>query len=139
MNFSIGQKVIDTEIKALSLMKKTLSKNQFDKAVNIIYKTPGRIIISGIGKSGHIASKIASTFSSIGSTSSFLHPSEANHGDLGMITKKIVLFLFQTQGRLQELTNLILHCKKLKIPIISITSEVDSTLSKESLIYSNYS
>ena len=63
MNFSIGQKVIDTEIKALSLMKKTLSKNQFDKAVNVIYKTPGRIIISGIGKSGHIGSKISSALS----------------------------------------------------------------------------
>ena len=134
MNFSIGQKVIDTEIKALSLMKKTLSKNQFDKAVNVIYKTPGRIIISGIGKSGHIASKIASTFSSIGSTSSFLHPSEANHGDLGMITRKDFAILISNSGETSELTNLILHCKKLKIPIISITSEVDSTLSKESLI-----
>ena len=93
MTFAIGQNVIDIEIKALNLLKKSLSKVQFQMAVNYLYKTPGKIIISGIGKSGHIGSKISSTLSSIGSSSFFLHPSEANHGDLGVITKNDCLIL----------------------------------------------
>ena len=97
MNFSTGQKVIDIEIKALNLMKNSISRNQFELAVNILFKTSGKIIVSGMGKSGHIASKIASTFSSIGGSSFFLHPSEANHGDLGMVTKKVILLkIFQS-------------------------------------------
>ena len=88
MTFSIGQNVIDIEIEALNLLKKSISKVQFETAINYLYKTSGKIIISGIGKSGHIGSKISSTLSSIGSSSFFLHPSEANHGDLGMIKKK---------------------------------------------------
>ena len=71
MTFSIGQNVIDIEIKALKLLKKSISRNQFETAVNFLYKTTGKIIISGIGKSGHIASKISSTLSSIGSSSLF--------------------------------------------------------------------
>ena len=71
MTFSIGQNVIDIEIKALKLLKKSISRNQFETAVNFLYKTSGKIIISGIGKSGHIASKISSTLSSIGSSSFF--------------------------------------------------------------------
>ena len=132
MNFSVGQKVIDIEIKALNLMKKSISKDQFELAVSILFKTSGKIIIAGIGKSGHIASKIASTFSSIGASSFFLHPSEANHGDLGMVTKKDCVILISNSGETSELINLILHCKKLNIPIVSITSEKKSTLSKES-------
>ena len=132
MNFSTGQKVIDIEIKALNLMKNSISRNQFELAVNILFKTSGKIIVSGMGKSGHIASKIASTFSSIGGSSFFLHPSEANHGDLGMVTKKDCVILISNSGETSEMINLILHCKKLNIPIVSITSEEKSTLSIES-------
>ena len=91
-----------------------------------MYKTNGKIVVSGIGKSGHIASKISSTLSSIGSPSFFIHPSEANHGDLGMITKDAVI-LISNSGETLELSNIILHCKKLQVPIVSITSEKDST------------
>ncbi|MAI29060.1 MAG: KpsF/GutQ family sugar-phosphate isomerase [Pelagibacteraceae bacterium TMED124] len=132
MTFSIGQNVIDIEIRALNLLKKSLSKIQFQMAVNYLYKTSGKIIISGIGKSGHIGSKISSTLSSIGSSSFFLHPSEANHGDLGMVTKKDCMILISNSGESSELLNLILFCKKIKIPIISITSEGKSTLAKQS-------
>ena len=132
MTFSIGQNVIDIEIEALNLLKKSISKVQFETAVNYLYKTSGKIIISGIGKSGHIGSKISSTLSSIGSSSFFLHPSEANHGDLGMIKKKDCIILISNSGESSELLNLILFCKKIKIPIISITSEAKSTLAKQS-------
>ena len=131
MEIKTGRQVIDIEIKALNLLKNYISKD-FVKVVNLLLKNKGKIIVSGIGKSGHIASKIASTFSSVGSPSFYIHPSEANHGDLGMLEKKDVVILISNSGETSELINLILYCKKLGIPIISITSELDSTLSRES-------
>ena len=130
MNLKTGIAVIDIEIKSLLLLKKKLSKS-FNDAVELLYKTNGKIVVSGIGKSGHIASKISSTLSSIGSPSFFIHPSEANHGDLGMITKKDAVILISNSGETLELSNIILHCKKLQVPIVSITSEKDSTPSKK--------
>ena len=131
MEIKTGRLVIDIEIKALNLLKNYISKD-FVKVVNLLLKNKGKIIVSGIGKSGHIASKIASTLSSVGSPSFYIHPSEANHGDLGMLEKKDVVILISNSGETSELINLILYCKKLGIPIISITSELNSTLSRES-------
>ena len=131
MEIKTGRQVIDIEIKALSLLKSYISKD-FVKVVNLLLNNKGKIIVSGIGKSGHIASKIASTLSSVGSPSFYIHPSEANHGDLGMLEKKDVVILISNSGETSELINLILYCKKLGIPIISITSELNSTLSRES-------
>ena len=131
MEIKTGRQVIDIEIKALNLLKNYISED-FVKVVNLLLKNKGKIIVSGIGKSGHIASKIASTLSSVGSPSFYIHPSEANHGDLGMLEKKDVVILISNSGETSELINLILYCKKLGIPIISITSEHDSTLSRES-------
>ena len=130
-DLTIGNSVIDTEIKSLKLLKKKMSEN-FDKAIKVLYQTNGKIVVSGIGKSGHIASKISSTLSSIGSPSFFLHPSEANHGDLGMITKGDAVILISNSGETQELSTIILHCRKLKVPIVSITSELGSTLAQKS-------
>ena len=126
-----GKSVIDTEIKSLVLMRKKMS-GSFDRAIKLLYQTKGKIVVSGIGKSGHIASKISSTLSSIGSPSFYLHPSEANHGDLGMITKGDTVILISNSGETQELSTIIIHCKKLKVPIVSITSELDSTLARKS-------
>ena len=131
MEIKTGRQVIDTEIKALNLLKNYISKD-FVKVVNLLLKNKGKIIVSGIGKSGHIASKIASTLSSVGSPSFYIHPSEANHGDLGMLEKKDLVILISNSGETSELINLILYCKKLGISIISITSEPNSTLSRES-------
>ena len=126
-----GKIVIDTEIKALVKLRDALS-NEFKEAINILKNTKGKIVVSGIGKSGHIAKKISSTLSSIGSSSFFIHPAEANHGDLGMITKDECLILISNSGETVELFNLIVHSQKLKVPIISITSERKSTLAKKS-------
>ena len=133
MEIKTGRQVIDIEIKALSLLKSYISKD-FVKVVNLLLNNKGKIIVSGIGKSGHIASKIASTLSSVGSPSFYIHPSEANHGDLGMLEKKDAIILISNSGETSELINLILYCKKIGIPIISITSELNSTLSRESNI-----
>ena len=131
MEISSGKSVIDSEINALNLLKNSID-NSFKNAINLLLNVKGKIIISGIGKSGHIASKISSTLSSIGSPSFFIHPSEANHGDLGMITGKDVIILISNSGETIELFNLILYCKKIKVPIISITSNLQSTLSLKS-------
>ena len=126
-----GKIVIDTEIKALVKLRDSLSY-EFKEAIHILKNTRGKIVVSGIGKSGHIAKKISSTLSSIGSSSFFIHPAEANHGDLGMITKDECLILISNSGETVELFNLIVHSQKLKVPIISITSERNSTLAKKS-------
>ena len=133
MEIKTGKKVVEVEIEALKMLKKRISKD-FSDVVNLLFSCKGKIVISGIGKSGHIASKIASTLSSIGSPSFYIHPSEANHGDLGMLEKKDVVILISNSGETSELINLILYCKKIKIPIISITSELNSTLSRESTL-----
>lgn len=133
MEIETGKNVIDIEIKALQLLKNHLTE-EFTKAVRVLSNIKGKIIISGIGKSGHIAQKIASTFSSIGSSSFFVHPSEANHGDLGMITNNDCVLLISNSGETIELFNIILHCNKMKIPTISITSDETSTLAKKTQI-----
>ena len=127
MFIKIAEKVIDTEIRALTLLKNQMS-HEFNRAVNLLFQTKGKICVSGIGKSGHIAKKISSTFSSIGSPSFFIHPSEANHGDLGMITKKECVILISNSGETFELSNMINYCKKQKVPIVGITSKKNSTL-----------
>ena len=109
MEIKTGRQVIDIEIKALNLLKITFQR--FCKSCKFTFKNKGKIIVSGIGKSGHIASKIASTLSSVGSPSFYIHPSEANHGDLGMLEKKDVVILISNSGETSELINLILYCK----------------------------
>ena len=133
MEIKTGKSVIDIEIKALGLLKNSISKS-FRDAVLTLHQTKGKIVLSGIGKSGHIAKKISSTLSSIGSPSFFIHPAEANHGDLGMISRNESVVLISNSGETIELFNIILHCQKLKTPIIAITAERSSTLSKNSSI-----
>ena len=97
MEIKTGKKVVEVEIEALKMLKKRISKD-FSDVVNLLFLCKGKIVISGIGKSGHIASKIASTLSSIGSPSFYIHPSEANHGDLGMLEKKDCIILISNSG-----------------------------------------
>lgn len=126
-----GRSVIHSEIKALESLKENLDLS-FVKAVNVLFKNEGKIIVCGMGKSGHIAKKISSTFSSIGSPSFFLHPAEAIHGDLGMISKKDCIILISNSGETPELFSILIYCKKHKIPMIAITSNPKSTLAKKS-------
>src|SRR6185312_12555768 len=88
----------------------------------------GRIIVSGMGKSGHIARKIAATLSSTGSPAYFVHPAEASHGDLGAVTRDDVLIMLSWGGETAELSHLITHARRFRIPLIGIASTPDSTL-----------
>ena len=128
---SIAHKVISLEIEALKKLKKSLNKN-FEKAVNAIVNCQSKIILCGVGKSGLIASKIASTFASVGTPSFNLSASEASHGDLGMISKKDILIIISNSGETKELKNIIQFANRNKILLIGIVSKKDSVLYKAS-------
>ena len=123
--------VINLEIKGLTKLKKSLNSS-FNKAVNEIAKCNSKVILCGVGKSGLIASKIAATFSSIGTPSFFLSASNSSHGDLGSITKKDILILMSYSGETNELKNIIQYANRNKILLIGIVSKKDSTLYKAS-------
>ncbi len=102
----------------------------FITAIDLIRDCKGRIIISGMGKSGHIANKIAATLASTGTPSFFIHPAEASHGDLGMITKQDVVVLLSNSGETKELRDIIFYCKRFDIPLIAIVRRAESELAK---------
>ena len=126
-----GREVLNTEASALRNLSIGLDKN-FIEAVNLIIKLEGKLILSGVGKSGNIASKIASSFTSTGVPSIYLNPVDASHGDMGIIKSGDVLIVLSNSGESHELSDLIDFAKKKKIKIISITSNKKSLLSKNS-------
>ncbi|MCW5691176.1 MAG: KpsF/GutQ family sugar-phosphate isomerase [Pseudolabrys sp.] len=102
----------------------------FAAAIDLIKAASGRVIVTGMGKSGHIGNKIASTFASTGTPASFVHPAEASHGDLGMITKQDVILALSWSGETAELKNLIDYSRRHDIGLIALSSNADSTLAK---------
>ena len=127
----IGQKVIEIESTALTKLAKSLNKD-FVKAVDLISQQNGKLIISGVGKSGNIAGKIAASFTSTGIPAIYLNPVDASHGDMGIVEKNDILIVLSNSGESHELSDLINFSKKKKIKIISITSTNKSLLSKNS-------
>ncbi len=127
----VGKEVIKLESIALSKLSKSLNKN-FIEVVELISKQNGKLIISGIGKSGNIAAKIAASFTSTGIPAIYLNPVDASHGDMGIIEKNDLLIILSNSGETHELSDLINFCKKNNLKIISITSTSKSSLSKYS-------
>ena len=123
----IAKKVISTEIEGLEILLKKIDKN-FVKAVNILKKINGKIIVTGVGKSGIIAKKVASTLSSTGSSAQFIHSTDASHGDLGMVDKKDAVLAFTFSGKTIELNDILIYSKEKKIPLIIITGKSNSKL-----------
>ena len=123
--------VINLEISGLTKLKKTLN-NSFNEAVNEIAKCQAKVILCGVGKSGLIASKIAATFSSVGTPAFFLSASNSSHGDLGSITKKDILILISYSGETDELKNIIQYANRNKVLLIGIVSKKESVLHKAS-------
>lgn len=106
----------------------------FAKACRICLACEGRVVVTGMGKSGHIAGKIAATFASTGTPAFFLHPAEAGHGDLGMITRTDVVVAISNSGETPELVLLLPHLKRLAVPLIVMVGKVDSTLGRASTV-----
>lgn len=122
-----GQRVLRVESAALDLLAQTLG-DSFAEAVDLILAAEGRVICSGMGKSGHVARKIASTLASTGTPAQFVHPGEASHGDLGMITSHDVILIMSNSGETKELADIIGHAKRFAIRMIGIAGRPGSTL-----------
>tara|TARA_B100001939_G_scaffold345326_1_gene361616 strand:- start:253 stop:1221 length:969 start_codon:yes stop_codon:yes gene_type:complete len=125
----IAKKVIELEIKGLKKLKRFINSS-FNNAVEVIANCQSKIIIAGVGKSGLIASKIASTFSSVGTPAFSISASDCSHGDLGSITRKDILILISNSGNSDELKNIIQYANRYKIKLISIVSKKNSLLYK---------
>ena len=126
-----AKEVINLEIKALEKLKKNLN-NSFNLAVDQIVRCQSKVVLCGVGKSGLIANKIASTLSSVGTPSFYLSASDSSHGDLGSISKKDVLILISNSGQTSELKNIIQYANRNKNVLIGIVSKKDSILYKAS-------
>src|SRR5437868_14964320 len=124
-----GRAVLEQEIKGLKALAESLDA-PFAKAVECIAGIKGRVIVTGMGKSGHVARKIAATLASTGTTAHFVHPGEASHGDLGMITADDVILALSWSGETVELKDLTDYSRRFRIALIAVTACPDSALSK---------
>lgn len=126
-----AKRVFEVEIDALNEMKECINID-FEESIKLITACKGKVIFSGIGKSGHIARKISATMSSLGKASFFLHPAEALHGDLGMVGNEDILIALSYSGESDELSNMLTSIKRLGIPIVSITGSESSRIAQYS-------
>ena len=122
-----ARRVIAREAEALIMLGHALD-GSFTAAIDLIMAVKGRVIVSGMGKSGHIARKIAATFASTGTPAQFVHPAEASHGDLGMITRGDVVLVLSNSGETPELADIVAHTRRFEIPLIGVAGRADSTL-----------
>lgn len=130
MNFcTLGLAVIETEAQAVFELTQKIDQ-RFEQACELLLACKGRIVVTGMGKSGHIANKLAATFSSTGSPAFFMHPGEASHGDLGMITKHDTVVAISNSGNTAELVTLLPLLKRLAVPLITLTGNCESVLAK---------
>ena len=124
---------IDKEIATLEILKNNLDET-LSQALDLLQNTKGRVIVTGMGKSGHIARKMAATFASTGTVSFFVHPGEASHGDLGMISDDDVIIAISYSGESKELSDILMYAKRRNIPLIAITRNPESALGKNSTL-----
>jgi arabinose-5-phosphate isomerase len=122
-----AKRVFDYAIDAIRDMERSLN-GDFSRAVDVLYRVKGRVVVSGMGKSGHIGRKIAATLSSTGTPAQFIHPGEASHGDLGALTRDDALLMLSYRGETAELGDIITYAKRFRIPLIGMAGNLDSTL-----------
>ena len=127
----VAKEVLDIEAKSILRLKDNIGE-EFDRAIDILYNCKGRVIITGMGKSGLIGRKIAATLTSTGTPSYFLHPAESTHGDSGIITRNDVVIAISNSGETQELLNLLPLIKRFGVAMIGMTGNVNSTLANSS-------
>ncbi|MCV2882036.1 KpsF/GutQ family sugar-phosphate isomerase [Actibacterium sp. XHP0104] len=128
---TVGRRVVTREAEALTLLSEALG-DSFAQAVQLILDAPGRVIVSGMGKSGHIGRKIAATLASTGTPAHFVHPAEASHGDLGMLAKGDVTLVLSNSGETPELADIVAYTRRFSIPLIGVAGREGSTLLRES-------
>jgi arabinose-5-phosphate isomerase len=132
-SLDVGRRVLDIEARAVQALIQRLDGG-FSDAVDLLYACKGKVVISGMGKSGLIGQKIAATMASTGTPSFFLHPAEGLHGDLGMLARKDLLIAISNSGETQEILQLLPFMERMGIPILSIVGRMSSTLAKNSAV-----
>lgn len=128
-DIACAKQTIDREVEALRALENSLD-NSLSAALDLMESVKGRVIVTGMGKSGHIGRKIAATLASTGTPSFFIHPAEASHGDLGMLTEEDVVLAISNGGESRELSDILVYCKRYGIPLIAMTKNPESTLGK---------
>jgi arabinose-5-phosphate isomerase len=126
-----ANRTFSNQIEALDNLRRSLDEN-FTLACDLLMQCTGKVVISGMGKSGHIGNKMAATFASTGTPSFFMHPGEANHGDFGMLSSNDVVIAISNSGETHELVGLLPSIKRIQVPIIAITNKAESSLAKYS-------
>ena len=129
VDIQTARAVLETEAAALRSLAASLGA-PFTSAVDLLASAAGRIVVSGMGKSGHVARKIAATLASTGAPALFVHPAEASHGDLGMVVAGDAVLALSNSGETAELADLIAHARRFALPLIAITGKPQSTLAK---------
>lgn len=124
-----AKKTIEKEIEAIKTMENQFDEN-LSQALDLMQNLKGRVIVTGMGKSGHIARKIAASLASTGTPAFFVHPAEASHGDLGMFTSDDVILAISNGGESRELSDILVYCKRYDIPLIAVTKNPQSSLGK---------
>jgi arabinose-5-phosphate isomerase len=130
-HLAAGRRVLTLEAEALSALGRALDR-RFVQVIDLLAGITGRVIVTGMGKSGHVAAKIAATLSSTGAPAFFVHPGEASHGDLGMITVSDAVLALSNSGRTSELADMIAYTRRFSIPLIGMTARDDSQLAEQS-------
>jgi len=123
------QRTLDTEMAGLSALRSSIGRDA-SEIVRLLAGLEGRLICAGVGKSGHVARKMAATFASTGTPAQFVHPSEASHGDLGMITTRDAVLALSKSGETREMGDLIAYCRRFGVPLIAMTAGADSALAR---------
>ena len=125
-----ARRVIATEAEGLAALSVSLG-DSFDRAIETILAARGRVVVSGMGKSGHIGRKMAATFASTGTPAQFVHPAEASHGDLGMVAEGDVVIVISNSGETPEIADIVAHTRRFNIPLIGMASREGSTLIRQ--------
>ncbi|SJM92990.1 D-arabinose 5-phosphate isomerase [Crenothrix polyspora] len=135
---ALGLAVIQVETQAIAALAERIN-DEFVNACKLMFKCSGRVVVTGMGKSGHIAGKIAATLASTGTPAFFVHPGEASHGDLGMITQQDVVLALSNSGETEEIVKILPIIKRLGVPLIAMTGNPASTLAQEATVHINVS
>ncbi len=130
-----GRSVIDIERNALDNLYQYVDSSEFAKACQLILGCTGKVIVMGMGKSGHIGNKISATFASTGTPAFFVHPGEASHGDLGVLSENDVVLAISNSGESDEILTLMPVIKRMGLPVIAVTGKPDSNMAKHSLVH----
>jgi arabinose-5-phosphate isomerase len=128
-DLAVARRVLDQEAAGLSMLARALDEG-FGRAVGLLACATGRVVVSGMGKSGHVARKIAATLASTGTPSLFVHPAEASHGDLGMIVPGDAVLALSNSGETPELADLVAHARRFGLPLVAITGRAESALAR---------